>query len=224
MSTFDCHICKKRLERVGYMLGCYPCGIYYSIFPYDPLVYNSQYLLEYETRYLSDLGVEIREARKEKMQWKLNHHFAGQSVNVFDVGCGVASCLEGLTEIKSLSKYDPLFRWKNNHFMPSDVVVFFDSFEHFENPWKLVSLMDPYMVYITMPVLPEDYRAGYKPLLDWKHYKPREHLILFSTDGIKKYMDHLGYAVYTIEENERVFGREDIYSFTFLRRVSKFKN
>lgn len=218
MSNVVCHVCEKRTEKCAHMYACFECGVYYSTFPYDPSIYNELYRGEYWRRYDSPVGRDIQVHRREKIMWKLQHHMAGQKVMLLDFGCGPESPLLDIPNISLLLMYDPPFGHFNNMFVPCDAVTFFDSFEHLENPHKIIELTTPGLVYITIPILPMAYHIGEAPIQRWKHYKPREHLILFTYDGIKRYMEKLGYSCYTTDDGEKAFGREDVMSFTFLKK------
>lgn len=214
-----CFVCANPLNQRYYMLECLDCGIWHSIFPYDPMWYGEKYADEYQRRASSDLGKQIAYHRKEKIQWELQYHLPGkQNISVLDVGCGPSSVLLGIPNAQ-IREYDPLFNKRHNDFLPADITVFFDSFEHFENPFKVVRLTDSQLIYITIPIVPADIIQGLRPINRWKHYKPREHLILFSKEGLINYMETCGYECYATDDGESDFGREDILSFTFLRKV-----
>lgn len=214
----SCFVCERRLPQKYYMYECLNCGIWYSMFPYDPMWYDEGYKRNQEEWLRdNDNARDIRNHRKETITWKLQHHLANKTLSILDVGCGVESALLGIPNTQ-IRQYDPLFGHKHNDFLPADVTTFFDSFEHFENPHKVVRLTDSYLIYISLPIVPARVVSGEIPLNRWGHYKPREHLILFTKEGLVSYMDKCGYRCDSHDYGEQQLRDEDILSFTFLRR------
>lgn len=65
-----------------------------------------------------------------------------------------------------------------------DLVCFFDSIEHFENP-KTVYQLQTHSVIISLPMRPSFFPAYPQK---WKHYKPGEHLHYFSPESLDYFM------------------------------------
>lgn len=73
-----------------------------------------------------------------------------------------------------------------------DVVCFFDSLEHFIDPYLIKDLKTKY-VFITLPQFHPD--LGYEWFVNWRHRRPNEHLWYFSDKGLINFFQSIGYSL-----------------------------
>lgn len=98
-----------------------------------------------------------------------------------------------------------------------DLVCFWDVIEHVDWGRKPDTNMEKILmrtnhVAISLPILPEG-----KKLEEWKHWKPKEHLIRFKTiDHVISFFKNRGFKLVKMEDIENP-PREDIYDFLFKR-------
>lgn len=100
-----------------------------------------------------------------------------QDVNGYDIP--PAFPIDGINIVESLY---------NRHY---DIVTFFDSLEHFENPAEIKNL-DTNYVHISLPwchYFSDEWFEG------WKHRRPNEHLWHFNPESLASFMASLGFEM-----------------------------
>jgi hypothetical protein len=94
-----------------------------------------------------------------------------------------------------------------------DGLTFWDTLEHMRRPSDI--LKKPRIgvyVFISMPIF-----TDLTLVAQSKHYRPDEHYYYYTEDGLKKFMNDLGYTHLETSDGETKAGREGILSFTFQR-------
>ena len=191
---------------------------YYNV---KDFVYNSEYINKYEGYANTEMGKTILEARLLILK---------NFDNLLDIGVGSGDLIyhknraKGFdvnpTMIKQLQKdnkwHDPYI----SDLSEFDVISFFDSFEHIQNPKILLNSIKQQTIVISIPMF-----YDYNSLLKSKHFRPDEHFHYFTFLGFLNYMNDLGFICYDISDIENQIGREDIFSWyrRFFQPVNIFK-
>jgi 2-polyprenyl-3-methyl-5-hydroxy-6-metoxy-1,4-benzoquinol methylase len=98
-------------------------------------------------------------------------------------------------------------------FAEFDVVTFWDSLEHIEDPGAAISRIKRGAVAIVaLPVFDDLTR-----IRESKHYKPGEHLYYWTEQGFVDWMSHYGFRLLERSHHEVEAGREGIAAFAFVR-------
>lgn len=95
----------------------------------------------------------------------------------------------------------------------TEVMTFFDSIEHIENPGLYLSMARKW-VFLSTPIY-----TSKEDCLKSKHMKPGEHIHYFEDRGIKTFMREHGFKCVDQNRLETDAGREAIGSYAF-KRVS----
>lgn len=82
-----------------------------------------------------------------------------------------------------------------------DAVTFFDSWEHIEDI-SFIDELDAGLFVVTVPNLPS--LADEDFVLNWKHYKPNEHLHYFTRDSVLRFLSRHGYILLDVSDIEDV--------------------
>jgi hypothetical protein len=86
-----------------------------------------------------------------------------------------------------------------------------DTLEHIPDPYALLDKVPKDTTLIlSLPIF-----ADLLKVRSSKHYKPGEHLVYFSTDGLIRFMADAGFELDAVDDGERLAGREDIAAFAF---------
>lgn len=91
-------------------------------------------------------------------------------------------------------------------------MTFWDSLEHLAEPEEILGHVKEY-AFISLPIF-----RGREHAMGSKHFRPGEHVWYFTSDGLIRFMDDLGFDVCEENRMEETFGREDIGTFVFRRR------
>lgn len=185
-----CPICGTFLYKLRRLFECLKCELVFDETPPDPLVYNESYLAEFKSRDNTEAGRRLTEIRLD-MVWKLfkeghlldfgpgggrfleesKRHFEAHSLDINPNSNPTYSCIE---EVQPETY---------------DVITFWDSLEHLENP--LTMLMDARMVlkpggmvFISTPNIWPTIDA-----ISSHHYKPGEHVYYFNMVSLHKMLD-----------------------------------
>jgi len=137
---------------------------------------------------------------------------------VLDYGCGVGFFKAFAPPDVEVDTYDigPYVMTGINH-DDYDLLCLWDVIEHVN--WEKKPDMDmekiltkTKYVAVSLPIMPEG-----KKLEEWKHWKPKEHLVRFkSIDRVISFFKDRGFKLVKMEDIENP-PREDIYDFLFKR-------
>lgn len=134
----------------------------------------------------------------------------------FDYGCGMnpfhynfeteTSLCRGLYDryVEKFSYFDKIA------FKESKTLLMFDVLEHIYNPQQFLEIIPQSKVILTLPVFPRKFDT-LDELKGWKHFKPGEHLLYCTRDGIHKLCERSGYDILESDYIECP-PREDILS------------
>jgi hypothetical protein len=172
-------------------------GVWYldstEIVPYDKEYFDRTYLVSsavYDEVVCLDIGIGSGQFVEA-----MNHdqlHCDGVDVNPYGV-----EWLEEKGFGERLVKYN--------------VMTFWDSFEHIDDPTLLLERICPTYVIMSVPIF-----KSKEHVLSSRHYKPGEHLWYFTNDGLISWMETLDFEFVAMCDDESTqFGREDILSYVF---------
>lgn len=162
-----------------------------------------------------------------RMQTKHAQHISGvrwefvrecEAKTVLDYGCGVGFFKAFAPPDVCVDTYDiGPYVMTGIKKLKYDLVCFWDVIEHVD--WekepdmgmeKVLTITE--YVTVSLPIMPEG-----KELKEWKHWKPKEHLVRFkSIDRVISFFKNRGFKLIKMEDIENP-PREDIYDFLFKR-------
>ena len=91
--------------------------------------------------------------------------------------------------------------------------TFWDSLEHMQDPGKILKIIPTFCyIFVSIPIL-----NNIENVFNSKHYKPNEHFFYFTKDSFINYMFEYNFKFLEISDFEIQAGREDIYSFVFMK-------
>ena len=181
-------------------------------------------------QYSQDYWNKYIEYEEHEMDHKLNEYrfnFVKDAEIVYDIGIGSGSFIKYCQEQgKECYGYDVnpyAVEWlkENNIYKdlseirPKWATTCWDSLEHMPN---LVDFLEfginkwQRMIF-SMPLLPS---VAIYP--NWKHFRPQEHLHLFTRSGIEDILQYYDYDILGIYDGEINCGREDIYTIEVIKK------
>ena len=158
---------------------------------YDP---EALYVKDYQKRPETYFDDRVTKARKNLVISRCDIKTS------FDYGCGMqpfhynietgeSSCL-GLWD-----KYVPEFKEFNSEaFFNSKTLLLFDVLEHIYDPHSFLLTLPQKRLILTLPVFPEKINS-LEQLKGWRHYKPGEHTLYTTEDGIIDIVTESGWNV-----------------------------
>lgn len=173
---------------------CDDCGLVSSDIRPDPSIYDRSYVIKYNRYEKTSVGEGLQRIRYGCVK---KHLPSGQ---LLDFGCGVGSFIKhcNLNGIKGtgfdINPYGD-YTDVNVLLQDYDVMTFWDSLEHIENPVALIKGIGAKYIFISTPST-EDYKGD---LTQWHHYMPEEHCHYYNENNLKKLIELCGYTV--IETN-----------------------
>lgn len=193
------------------------------IFEDGEYVYGKAYYDEYTRRGESISGIVLNTLRV-----KLAKKYTIGCL--LDYGCGAGSFIKYMWDDNSIKCYgydvnEYSIKWLNSKDLFFDVnyesfndigcVTFFDSFEHIKDHTAILNKLEcSTYIIISIPVF-EPVDAAYRSI----HYKPGEHLWYFSDNGIKDYIERMGFSHVETSDIETRAGREGINTYVFRKRI-----
>lgn len=140
-------------------------------------------------------GVFIKTA---KMQMSTaDNEFIGIDVNPF---C-IAYCTKMGHKAFTPEMYE--YFYKNKEI---DIMTFWDTLEHIQDPRKLLNKHKPKVICISIPCLNGFYEAmPNKDIQLWKHYRPQEHLWNFTIETLTEFLNEIGYDISYLTYEESKF-------------------
>jgi len=205
------------ITRSGELVWFHERGYGY-VHPVEDEVYGQDYYSEYQKRAESEVNEPLM---KERIAF-VKMHYDGDLV---DIGAGYCAFIEarnkGLAHPNTYG-YDVMPQtvkrlldanlfWNPFEKKRMEAASFWDVLEHFINPDKILSKIKKW-VFISIPIFRD---AAH--IMSSKHFKPGEHIWMFSERGLVEYMDTQGFMLRGGSEGEKKCGREDIGMYAFER-------
>lgn len=185
-------------------------GVYNSSESFD---YGSGYWEQYREWADTPMGHRLLACRLDML--RKHHPGTMEKSACVDIGIGSGAFVERVDclgyDVMPQAKAWLAGRDASWHADDVDVMCFWDSFEHIEDPWALLACCNE-TVLMSMPI----YETS-EHCLRSKHLKPGEHLWYFTSHGLIDSMRVFGWKCVDINDGETKAGREDILSFAFKR-------
>lgn len=202
------------LSRTGELIWFHDRGFGY-VHPSERMVYGDDYDGEYMHRSMNNISDALMTARAEFV----NNHTNGTLV---DIGAASGAFVKtrnrtGNTtygyDIMPSAVYRLVGRQEfwNPYERTVAAATFWDSLEHFEDPSEILKKVEEW-AFISIPIFKDCEHARTS-----KHYKPGEHIWLFTEQGLIRYMKDEGFELIEKSRFEEEIGREDIGSYAFRR-------
>ncbi len=184
------------------LFTCESCGLVSSDILPDLSIYDKSYDIKYQRYTRTETSKLLQKIRfSTVVAWMRDSDFYPK---ILDFGCGTGDfvkCLDnsGINsfninpngiiingfDINPYGKYCDVTVFLNGF----NVVTFWDSLEHVQNPKKLIEGLKADYLFISTPSL-DDYRGD---LLEFHHYYPGEHVHYFSAKSLSRLVKLCGY-------------------------------
>lgn len=188
---------------------CSQCSLISSRTVADKSIYDKSYVLKYQRYEKSELGQEIQKLRYETV------HGVVKKGKLLDYGCGVGSFIKHCSFNGVIAKgfdINPYGEFCDPSVMLEDydIVTFWDSLEHVEDPIKLINGLSAKYLFICSPST-DDFKGKKSDLPIWRHYMPEEHVHYFNERSLKALLTRCGYKISVVhyEESELRKGGSD---------------
>lgn len=191
-------------------------------YPVNDFVYDEAYMDKYRDYESSEIGQDINNFRAEIT---LNYQ---NGFGILDIGIGCGTFIEAFPDgygydvnpvaIKYLKENcnDFGLRWVDVYeedLSDFNVITFFDSLEHIEEPSNLLNRIQANTnVIVSIPIFKD-----LEHILKSKHFRPDEHYHYFTEQGFISYMKKMGFTYKETLSGEIEAGREDILTFVFTK-------
>lgn len=192
----------------------------YGYFPVNISLNEKNYFTEYSLKENDKIAKKIWSFRIKLI---IRHSCYGK---VLDIGIG-SGYLEKIREqmtygfdiqrdaIQFLEKKGKFYDPYKNDISEFDIIAFFDSLEHIEEPRKILEKINKkgQYVIVSIPIF-----RDMDHVMKSKHYKETEHFWYFTDWGFLNYMENFGLVCIEKYYNETQAGREDIHTYVFEKR------
>lgn len=187
----------------------------------DRVEYDEAYFQKYKSYEGSETEIKLNKGRCDFL--KSNFNFDSNSRRLLDIGAGCGTFVEKAKSIgfdakgfdvnESTVQYLKSKNLYDDDIGSSDIVTFWDSLEHIEDPSSVLNkISSSSIVLIAIPVF-EDV----KKIRESKHYRPGEHLYYWTETGFVDWMEKNGFKLLQKSNHEIEAGRESIGSFSFIK-------
>ena len=200
--------CSLRASSDGEYSRCVSCGSVRTKYDYDANVYQSGYANTYIRYAATEINTPLNLCRLG-----LVSRWLKTDGKLLDMGCCVGEFLRFAEKYYSCTGFEPnkeavrLARKRvdspivtslENLGSKADCVTMFDVLEHIQDPIAAVSsLVSTYMapnsvLVLTTPNADAIAQWNESGMQRWKHYKPREHLHIFTEKGLENLCAKVG--------------------------------
>jgi len=152
-----------------------------------PNIYGKMYLEKYKQLATTPLSRKIHLAR-----WNLIYKYLKFGV-ILDYGCGPNTFNSYAPVEYTVFGYDinPECKQSKIPEVNFNAVTFWDSLEHIHNFYNEIEKLKPDYLFISTPNL----KSVKNGIIDWKHYRPQEHIYYFDIDSLIVILANLGYKI-----------------------------
>lgn len=187
-----------------------------------PVPYDNEYFQKYRQYEGSPIALSINRGRVALVQ-----KYCADS-DILDIGIGSGEFLRACDQVRKADSYGfdvnpyaiELLRREDRFLNPYQGLprslggmTCWDSLEHLSNPSALVRCLHPGQhLFLSLPIF-----ADLRRIRESKHYRPNEHFYYFTDRGLVSWLEAHGFALLERSLFEIAAGREDIYSYVFVR-------
>ena len=150
-------------------------------------IYDREYWRRFVAQSQTDLGKRIYSGR-----WDLIKKYITKGT-VLDYGCGPGAFNSMGPEEYTKYNYDvnPYCGFTKLENITYDAVTMWDSIEHIPNFYGVLKQLNPTWLFLSTPNL----ESVKTPIVEWKHYRPHEHLYYFDRYSLSVILESLGYEI-----------------------------
>lgn len=239
----QCPICGSSCKKLKESRRCQSCGVVRTDFNYNSHIYGSEYADNYLSYQRTQVNIPLNLFRLGLISRWLKHEDP-----ILDIGCCIGEFIRFAEQYYECYGFEPnhsaaeiaiarvnytKVKTELNGSIPKvKLITMFDVFEHIEDPHSfLETLTKSYLqtdgiIVLTTP------NAGCIPLWDdmrlqsWKHYKPKEHLYLYTERSLVHLFGEYGFELIHVglEESDIRPGNlnGDILTFVARRMTDDF--
>lgn len=181
---------------------------------HEKKAYDEAYFRHYQELAGTSRGILINRLRMDLVERWADHR------PKLDIGIGSGAFIQGMRQRKHViygQDINPVAcEWiRQNKFeriaKRCSTLTFWDVLEHIQGVEGMIKFHDPQWIFLSMPIYQDEIHVFHS-----KHYKPGEHCWYFTEQGLRLFMDRLGYVPVEINSSETIkAGREGILSFAF---------
>jgi SAM-dependent methyltransferase len=205
-----CVICGSKVPPFGSGDGehtrCAHCGVLRTKHSYRANMYGSAYA----DNYLKYAGSEVNTSL-QLFRLGLVSRWLQRGDKILDVGCCVGEFLRFAEKYYGCVGFEPnekaiekrrcsakIHKTLNGLIRPVKCITMFDVLEHIQEPREFLNTL--YLQYllpggILIVTTPDVQAVSDRELRGWKHYKPEEHLFLYSERGLEILLQSIGFKV-----------------------------
>lgn len=186
----------------------------------DPVAYDAEYLARYQAYEGTATTAALNAGRCDMLA-----RHAPKGASVLDFGAGAGTFVRAAQEYGYRAKGFDVIPQAVEHLTATssfsdapgdfDVITFWDSLEHIENPERVLRKVNRgAVVLVAIPIFDDLTR-----IRESKHYRPGEHLYYFTAQGFIDWMAEYGFELVDQSVHEMAAGRESIGAFAFRRSL-----
>ncbi len=217
----SCPICAHYLTNTpedGEYIRCPQCGVLRTRFNYNSKLYSSAYAHNYMEYAQTDVNTPLNLFRLGLISRWLKERDV-----VLDVGCCVGEFIRFAEHYYHCAGFEPntvaaraactratspIFTELNGQVPRAKCITMFDVLEHLEDPRRFIrNLSERYLLsdgimVVTTPNVEVIPVWGDEVLRKWKHYKPKEHLFLYTERSLEILFTEAGFSVIHVGHEE----------------------
>lgn len=179
--------------------------------------YGEQYYNNYINREGTEIAVNLNKARvnlaKKYCKKVLDIGIgSGEFIKNFGIDCAYGFDINpyGIKWLKENHIY--MNPYEEDISVKVDGVTLWDTLEHMVSPSEFLDYIEKEYVIVSLPIFDNILKVK-----NSKHFKPGEHLLYFTAQGLINLFEDNGFNVIEMNDAETLAGRENILSFVFRR-------
>lgn len=198
-----CYLCKcekTKTDNIYNLKQCLKCSFIWQYDIRKKMDYSSRYF-DYYKKLENNDRLLIDYIRLDLIHSNISKEDITKNNTILDIGYGIGSFIRSAEKQgfdcygydvhhieNGIKRIDNL----NNVGIKFNIVTAFDSIEHmmFEEIKSLFNLKPRYFIFST-PFAPDNI----EDMINWKHFKPNEHLSYFNENNFKMLLENNGYKV-----------------------------